>query len=259
MSTNLAATLLTNDQRTLYQMAERYAAAHHDDIAADILACVTSIRGDTQPDLSKQFINLAPAQPNTSMPLVAPGSTRPPLAAAQGITPHHADSTNGTHLTPEVTHPLEDADWQQSFHWIRLSAQLVLRINGLDHKADYVFYAHYEEFLQFLIQSHGQHAHPLNFSLQDIRDYLGQSSPVPKAYTRRIRLIIIYLSHLGIIERHNRPNTNTRLYRASSDDLSKYLHPQVIYDAREHSTPSSLARYINAKNRQHVSPNKVTA
>ena len=158
---------------------------------------------------------------------------------------------------PRPTHPLDAADWQQSFNWIRLSTQLVLRINGLDHKADYVSYAHYEQFLLFLIQHHGQH-HPLTFDLQDIRDYLGQSSPAPKTYTRRIRLIILYLSNLGIIERHDRPDTN-KLYRASSDDLSKYLHPQVIYDARQHSTPTSLARYINTKNRQHVSAGKVTA
>ena len=245
MSTNLAATLLTKDQRALYQMAERYAAAHHDDVAAAILACVTSTRGD--------------AQPNISMPPVAPGSAMPALTAAHATTTHHVESTNGINPIPEATHPLDTADWQQSFHWIRLSTQLVLRINGLDHKADYVSYAHYEEFLQFLIQHHGQHNHPLTFNLQDIRESLGQSSPAPKTYTRRIRFIILYLSNLGIIKRHNRPDSNTKLYRASSDDLSKYLHPQVIYDARQHSTPTSLARYINTKKHRHASASKMTA
>ena len=44
LSANRAATLLTDDQRELYQTAERYAAANHDEIAAAILACAISIR-----------------------------------------------------------------------------------------------------------------------------------------------------------------------------------------------------------------------
>ena len=240
MSANRAATLLTDDQRELYQTAG-----------------AISIRGEPQPNPSSHGIELAPAQLLSIPPPNRTKSNVPDQPASPNASSAPPDQK--VIQLPEPTNSLQDVDRQQSFIRIRLQNPLVLRTTGFDYRTHYTTYELYYEFIQFLIKTQEQRAPLCTFSLRDLKEYFGQSNRASQTYSRNTRLITRYLTQARVIEHHTQTSEKkARLYTIKPNKLSRHLRPEVIFDGREFNSPITLARNIDTKARTSVSTQQVT-
>ena len=262
LTSNLANNEPATDLRILYEMAERYAASHHDEIAASILVCASFIdpyqahfpdfpaiaSALQQPPVNPAIAASEPRDLNKLNRMITHSKEKSlPATPANTVDASNTPPLPNSPDPPDTpTHHLDEADWTSPFQWVRLKHHLVLRATGFHTHAYYAYHSQHAYVLRFLTQLHKEHPDSPTFSITDIQKCLDQHSSKKSGNTRIGRIIVRYLLYQGAITQQH--GDNAKQFRIASPDIESYLHPRVIYDAQEYTYPITLTKNLLAKN-----------